>query len=62
MAAVDFERDLGEAVDNLIETHVALDSGPYQTLLYLRILANILDKSADRLEKWIKTNQWEDRI
>lgn len=62
MAAVDFERDLGEAVDNLIETHVALDSGPYQTRLYLRILANILDKSADRLEKWIKTNQWEDRV
>ena len=62
MAAVDFERDLGEAVDNLIETHVALDSGPYQTLLYLRILANILDKSADRLEKWIKTNQREDRV
>mgnify|MGYP001765212118 CR=1 FL=1 len=62
MALVDFERDLGNAIDNLVETHVAMESGPYQTLLYLRILAEIISKSADRLEKWIKTNQWEDRI
>ncbi len=62
MALIDFERDLGNAIDNLVETHVAMESGPYQTLLYLRILAEIISKSADRLEKWIKTNQWEDRI
>ena len=62
MALVDFERDLGDAIDNLVEAHVALDSGPYQTLLYLRLLSEIISKSADRLEKWIKTQQWEDRI
>ena len=62
MALVDFERDLGNAIDNLVETHVAMESGPYQTLLYLRILSEIISKSADRLEKWIKTNPWEDRI
>lgn len=62
MAVVDFERDLGDAIDNLVETHVAMDSGPYQTLLYLRILSEIISKSADRLEKWIKTNEQSDRI
>lgn len=62
MAIVDFERDLGDAIDNLVETHVAMDSGPYQTLLYLRIMGEIISKSADRLEKWIKTNERSDRI
>ena len=62
MALVDFERDLGDSIDNLVETHVAMDSGPYQTLLYLRLLSEIISKSADRLEKWVKEQQWEDRI
>lgn len=62
MALHDFERDLGTAIDNLIETHVALDSDPKQVRRYLKMLAETISVSADRIDEYLKSQSWPDRI
>ena len=62
MAIVDFERDLSEAMEKILERHYADGHDLPEIALILETLANEAADTARRLRNFIRASRWTERL